>query len=344
MYAHSTPGARNASVEFDLETLRPTYRLMIGLPGRSNALAIAERLGLPLPIIERARSFLSTTELEVDEMLEDIRASQESARIDSRLAEKDRRESEQLRDDLRERIASIEEDRRTVINAARETVQIELDQVRAQLREITRRMERFGGKKEELTDIRDLLQNLDSGLRPISEIVPRRPGDVDEALRDRPLQVGDMVWVPTLDRTGEIVGLSGDEAEVAAGSFRLRVALRDLEMRAPSNRGQQPQGAKAQRRQQQSRAISLPSVQSPGMEIDLRGNSVEEMMPLLDKYIDDAYMSGLPSIRIIHGKGTGTLRRVVRDELRNHPLVKQYRTGEANEGGDGVTVALLMEQ
>ncbi len=342
VYAHGTEGVRNASVEFDLETLRPTYRLMIGLPGRSNALAIAERLGLPMPIVEHARSFISREELEVDEMLEDIKQSQESARIDRRLAEKDRRESEQIRGELRERIASIEEERRAVINAARQEAQIELDHVREQLQSITRRMERFGGKREELTDIRDLLQRLDSELKPISEIVPRR-GDGDGQVADRPIEVGDLVWVPSLDRTGELLGISGDEAEVQAGSFRVRVALDDLELRAPASRSSQPEGARAQRRERRA-SISLPRVESPGMEIDLRGNTVEEMMPLLDKYIDEAYLSGLPSIRIIHGKGTGTLRRVVRDELRNHPLVKEHRTGEASEGGDGVTVATLMEQ
>ncbi|MBA3532593.1 MAG: endonuclease MutS2, partial [Ardenticatenales bacterium] len=222
VYAHNTDRVRNASVEFDLDTLRPTYRLMIGLPGRSNALNIAERLGLPAPIIERARSFVSVEDLKVDEMLEDIKESQESARIDRRLAEKDRREAEQLRNDLRERIASIEEERRTVINQTREAAQVELDQVREQLRAITRQMERFGGKKEELTDIRDLLQRLESELKPISTLVPKRPGTVDEPLTPRPLRVGDLVWVPSLDRTGEIVEISGDEADVAAGSFRVR--------------------------------------------------------------------------------------------------------------------------
>ncbi|MGH2542950.1 MAG: Smr/MutS family protein, partial [Ardenticatenaceae bacterium] len=163
------------------------------------------------------------------------------------------------------------------------------------------------------------------------------------ALEERPLAAGDLVWVPTLDRTGEIVQISGDEADVAAGSFRVRVALRDLELRAPASRQSQPQGARAQRQARHS-TITIPRVESPGMEIDLRGNTVEEMIPLLDKYIDDAYLAGMPSVRIIHGKGTGTLRRVVRDELRNHPLVKEYRSGDGNEGGDGVTVAVLMQQ
>ncbi len=342
-FAHGTERVRNASVEFDLDTLRPTYKLMIGLPGRSNALNIAERLGLPAPIVERARSLISTEALEVDDMLEDIRVSRESARIDQRLAEKDRREAESLRDELRQRIAGIEDERRAVINQTRDEARGELDHVQEQLREITRRMERFGGKREEITDIRDLLQRLESELKPIAKVAPRRSGPQDEALRNRPLQVGDLVWVPSLDRTGEILEISGADAEVAAGSFRVRAAVRDLELRAPSNRDKQPEGARA-RRQTSRPDITLPRIETPNMEIDLRGNSVEEMLPLLDKYLDDAYLSGMPFVRIIHGKGTGTLRRAVQDELRNHPFVKSYQAGEANEGGDGVTIAKFAEQ
>lgn len=338
VYAHSTDGIRNASVEFDLDTLSPTYRLMIGLPGRSNALAIAERLGLPQEILRQARTFVAGDALEVDEMLEDIRQSQESARIDRRLAEKDRRESEQLRDDLRERMARIEQDRRVVINQTRAEAQRELEGVQEQLREITRRMERFGGKQEDLTSIRDLLAQLESELRPISELVPQR--GAAQRVAQRPLQEGDLVWVPSLDRTGEIVALSGDEAEVQAGSFRVRAALSELELRAAGG-PKAPEGAKVKRRE--GAAISLPRVESPGMEVDLRGQRVEEVLPALDRYLDEAFVSGLPRVRIIHGKGTGALRRAVRDELRRHPLVSRYRQGDAMEGGDGVTVAELAQ-
>lgn len=339
VYAHNSQGIRNASVEFDLETLRPTYNLVIGLPGRSNALNIAERLGLPASIIERARSFLSTEELQVDDLLEEIKQAHDSAKIDRQLAEKDRKEIEQLRHQLREEVAGIEKDRRQVINAAREDAQLELDHVREELRTISRQMERFGGKKGEVTNIRELIQQLDSDLKPISELVPRRIGPIEAPIK-RPLQVGDLVWVASLDRTGDILKIYGDGAEVQAGTFRLRVALRDLELRAPANRESQASTTPQKRR---TADITLPRIESPGMEIDLRGHSVEEMLPLLQKYVDHAYLSGLPFTRIIHGKGTGTLRRAVREELRHNPLVKKHRTGEQNEGGDGVTMAWMEE-
>ena len=171
VYAHSTERVRNASVEFDLDTLRPTYKLIIGLPGRSNALNIAERLGLPATLIERARSFISSEELEVDELLEEIKLAHESAKIDRRLAEKDRKETERLRNQLRTQIAGIEEDRRQVINNARQEAQAELEQVKEQLRVLTRKMQRFGGNKQDLNDIGDLIQQLNNQIKPISKIV-----------------------------------------------------------------------------------------------------------------------------------------------------------------------------
>jgi len=340
-YAHSIKHIRNASVEFDLETLRPTYNLIIGLPGRSNALNIAERLGMPTEIIERARSFLSSDELEVDELLEEIKLAHDSAKIDRRLAEKDRKESETLRDQLREQIASIEEDRREVINLTRQEAQAELQQIKEELRILTRKIRRFGGKKQELGEIKDVIKQLDSQLKPISKLAPRRPSGVDDMIEaeiKRPLRVGDLVWVSSFDRTGEVLTVSNNEAEVQTGNFRLRVAIADLKLRTPTSHQQQ---LKPKKRPQVD--ITLPKVERPNLEIDLRGKSIEEMHPLLEKYIDNAYLSGMPFVHIIHGKGTGVLRRAVREELRHHTLIKSHRSGALNQGGDGMTVATLVE-
>ncbi|HYN89450.1 MAG TPA: endonuclease MutS2 [Ardenticatenaceae bacterium] len=334
VFAHGTEGVRNASVEFDVETLRPTYRLSIGLPGRSNALNIAQRLGLSTGIIEQARSLISAEALEVDDLLEDIKQAREQALADRSTTETARAEADRLRQELRRQIAGIEEERRAVLNQAREEAADELERVKAQLRDAVRRIERWGQKHEEVTEIREELKQLEAAVAPIKPTVPVAP-----AVEDRPLRVGDMVWVPSLKRSGEIVTINGPEAEVAAGPFRVRAAIEDLELRAEAPAGA-PESAKARRAAAGS--VRAPVVDSPGMELDLRGHTVEEMLPLLDKYLDDAYLSGLPRVRIIHGKGTGTLRRVVRDELHKHPLVKNYREGENTEGGSGVTVAELM--
>jgi DNA mismatch repair protein MutS2 len=336
-YAHNTPHVKNASVEFDLETLRPTYKLMIGLPGRSNALNIAERLGLPADILEKARSFVSGDDQSVDAMLADIKQAQESARLDRRFAEQDRKEQEQLRNELRTRLAAIEDDRRTVINTTREEAKADVEIVREQLRQVTRQLERLSatgtGKKAEVQDLRELLQGVEDTLKPIA---PPRPARTSDTVVNRPLQVGDIVYVPSLDRNGEILEMSGSAAEVQAGNFRLRVALRDLELRTPvPEKANDWAGGKTRR---QRADISLPMVESPGMEIDVRGEMAEEALQRVERYLDNAYRSGLPFVRIVHGKGTGVLRRTIREYLRRNPTVKEARDGELNEGGDGVTV------
>jgi len=139
------------------------------------------------------------------------------------------------------------------------------------------------------------------------------------------------VWVAGLEVTGEITEVSGDEAEVQVGSFRIRAKVGDLELRG---RAAQPDV--------RERAVSVPRVSSPGLELNLRGQTTEEVLPRLDKYLNDAYLAGLPQVRIIHGKGTGALRRVVRDLVTKHPLVASHRPGDRYEGGEGATVVELV--
>jgi len=146
-----------------------------------------------------------------------------------------------------------------------------------------------------------------------------------------PLGLGDTVWVAGLQATGEITELAGDEAEVQVGSFRIRARVSDLELRG-----------KAAKPEITERAVSVPRVSSPGLELNLRGQTVEEVLPRLDKYLNDAYLAGLPQVRVIHGKGTGTLRRVVREFVASHPLVASHRPGDRYEGGEGATVVELV--
>jgi DNA mismatch repair protein MutS2 len=150
-----------------------------------------------------------------------------------------------------------------------------------------------------------------------------------------PIEVGDRVWVATLQASGEVLSLNerGGEAEVQIGNFRLKLPIKRLELRQKAVRDTQPVRMSIQ---------GGATIHSPGMEFDMRGERVEEAMPKLERYLDDAYMARLPWVRIIHGKGTGALREAVRNLLRDHPSVAQFRNGEAGEGGDGVTVAKLV--
>jgi DNA mismatch repair protein MutS2 len=151
---------------------------------------------------------------------------------------------------------------------------------------------------------------------------------------DGPLQVGDKVWVPSLQASGEVAAVGPREVEVKVGGFRLKLAPSRVELR---QRGDQLATLR-------ETTVAAPRPASPGMELDLRGLTVDDMLVELDRYLDTAYLAGLPFVRIIHGKGTGALRQAVREELRAHPLVGEFRAGDANEGGEGVTVAKLVQR
>jgi DNA mismatch repair protein MutS2 len=340
LYAHNTPGVRNASVEFDIETLRPTYELSIGLPGRSNALVIARRLGLNPVIVDAAESIVRPDALQADALLDDIkRAKQETIQTSERAKERER-QAQLLEADLRYQLAQIEEARRSVIAEIRQTMERELDEARKEVERARRQASQasqFGAQgahehflaeaQEELTRRRRKLEDVDLNVSA--------PSTSSEAISG-PIEVGDRVWVASLQASGEVLALHerGEEADVQIGNFRLKLPIKRLELR---------QKAVQERSVVQMESRGSPRVESPGMEYDMRGARVEEGLADLERYLDTAYMARLPWVRIIHGKGTGALRDAVRNMLRSHPVVSEFRGGEGGEGGDGVTVAKLID-
>jgi DNA mismatch repair protein MutS2 len=322
-YAHTTPGVENACVEFDLETLSPTYELSIGLPGRSNAFAIARRLGLSPEIVSQAESMVSPESLETEGLLAEIKQARQEALDAEEAAKAARHRAEDLEGELRQELVDIEKTRREILSSAHEEAQRELEEIRAELRRIRSGLGMTTVTQEWVAQAEDRLASLEP--QPVEPVFQPRFGPQEE------LRLGDTVWVAGLEATGEITELAGDEAEVQVGSFRIRAKVRDLELRG--------RAAQAEVRQ---RVVSVPRVSSPGLELNLRGQTTEEALPRLDKYLNDAYLAGLPQVRIIHGKGTGALRRVVRDFAANHPLVASYQPGDRYEGGEGATVVKLV--
>lgn len=322
-YAHTTPGVENACVEFDLETLSPTYELSIGLPGRSNAFAIARRLGLSPDIVSEAESLVSPESLETESLLAEIKQAHQEALDSQEAAEAARRRAEDLEGELRQELTDIGKTRREILSVAREEAQQKLEEVRAELRKIRAGLGMTAVSQEWVAQAEDRLASLEP--EPVEPIVRPRFMPQEE------LRLGDTVWVAGLEATGEITELAGDEAEVQVGSFRIRAKVTDLDLRG---RAVQPEV--------RERAVSAPRVSSPGLELNLRGQTVEEVLPRLDKYLNDAYLAGLPQVRIVHGKGTGALRRAVRDLVVSHPLVASHRPGDRYEGGDGATVVKLV--
>jgi DNA mismatch repair protein MutS2 len=330
-YAHAKPGVVNASVEFDLESLQPTYHLTIGLPGRSNALAIAERLGLPTKIVSEARSEISPSDLRAEDMLDEIHRQRELARVARNAAEESRQESETIRNQLATRLDNVEDERRSLLEESRLEAEGEVKSIRKELKMLRRELRKHRQPIQALKEIEDQVQELEE---QVGTPVERQAPDV--APVHGPVRLGSKVKLRTLGNEGVVTALSEDEAEVQIGVLRIRARLSELVLKngepVADGRTQGSDGAVA---------LATRRHESPGLELDLRGQRSEDALDILDGYLERAYLAKLPWVRIIHGKGTGKLRKVVREALSQHPHVSSFEGGKRTEGGDGVTVAKL---
>lgn len=338
LYAHNTPGVRNASVEFDVETLSPTYELSIGLPGRSNALTIARRLGLNPVIVEKAESIVRPDTLQADKLLDDIRRARQEALEAAERAKARERQAQLLEADLRYRLAQIEQARRSVIAETRALMQAELEAARKEIEQLRRQAR--SGFSTGTTAHEEFLARAEKELARRSqatEEVNRRvvvPGSAEERLIGS-IEVGDTVWVPSLQASGEVLAIhsASNEADVQLGNFRLKLPMKRLELRQKAVKETAASGVTIR--------VEVPT-SSPGIELDLRGERVEEGLERLERYLDEAYRARLPFVRIIHGHGTGAMKSAVREALKHHPLVGSMRAGDPGEGGDGVTMVKLV--
>ena len=329
-YAYSTEGVANASVEFDVDTLRPTYELTIGLPGRSNALAIAARLGLPAEIVDSAREGLEVSEVEMEDLLAEIREARRASTAERVLATEKRVRAEAWAARLEKALREIEEQRAELLNTARRQAEGELETARRAIRRLLERAERAGGGREALAEARGAL---DAKVEELTDIVAER--EQAEVIVPPPepeqLAPGARVRVRSLSAEGEVLELDErkDEVLVQMGALRMRVDVADLEwIAAPAT--VQPVISSGRH------AIDTGAA-SP-IELDLRGMRVEEALARVDEQLDRALLIGSPFIRIVHGHGTGALKQAVREALRRHRSVTRHRAGEKGEGGDGATV------
>lgn len=339
IYAVETPGVRNASVEFDLDTLAPTYRLIVGLPGRSNALAIAARLGLNETIIDDARQFVALEDLVADDLLDEIQRTRHEIAKQHEETEVLRDAVAQRRDELQIRLDKIEDERRNVIREARRAAENDLNNFREEMKRLRNDLRRAGMPLEKLQALQAAADKMAAWTQePLDEDELEQLEDMDWQPR-----LGDTVYLDTFNSEGTIVELDDKEATLQVGTLRVKAKYRDIRKRNRSER--RSDEAKERRKEiQPSERRLAPQVASPGLELDLRGNRVDEAIAKLDRYIDAAYLAGLPFGRIIHGKGTGKLREAVRAYLRQHALISKVTGAEANEGGSGVTVIHLAPQ
>lgn len=345
-YAHGTPGIVNASVEFDVRTLRPTYQLTIGLPGRSNAIAIAQRLGLPDSILEAARSEVNPEALRADNMLDDIKRQRNLAHKERQKAEKARAEAHKLRRELDERLEKIEDERREVLAKARAEGELEVEILKRNLESLKRQMNKARQPVEALAKLEEKLEQAEEKIaQPVERQKPKA-----ESQPTGPLKLGEKVILRTLGSQGIITALSENEVEVQVGSLRVRAKRGDIQRKSDEETSEtadrRPQAEKRRKGAESGDSggrSSSPVTSSPGLELDLRGMMAEDALARLEDYLDKAYLSGMPFVRIIHGKGTGKLRQEVRAALKHHPQVATFEIGLESEGGDGVTVAKMVK-
>lgn len=343
-YAYVTEGTDNASVEFDVETLQPTYRLLVGVAGQSNALEIASRLGMPDEIIDSARQLIEPESHEADQMLDEIRQRLSAAELAEEEAEREREQARKAREEAEEARRKAEEAKHLARQEARSEVQSELESARKLIRRLEnaaavpspppqprqpKNGEKHKGKpKSEAESARQEVKQVEDQLRSQRRKQPAPPR------REEPIRVGDRVDIPSLDMTGEVLEIdpTGEQAELLVGSFKVTQPVALLKRRS----GPIPNESKRTR-------ISTPAAPRVDNEIHLRGKRAEEVMRELDEYLDDAAQASLPWVRIVHGKGSGTLRGIVHDMLKAHPTVSRFHLADYREGGDGVTYAYFKD-
>jgi len=340
VFALTTPAVENACCEFDVETLRPTYRLLIGIPGKSNAFAISKKLGLPDYIIDDAKSRLESN----DEAFEDLLANLETSRV---TIEKEREEIAnykaeiaRLKKNLEQKEERLDERKEKLIRNANEEAQRILREAKETadqtIKQINKLAQSSGVGKEleaQRTKLREKLDKVDKNLTIKNEKGPKK------TVSPKKLKLGDGVKVLTMNLNGTVSSLPNAKGDlyVQMGILRSLVNIKDLELLdepSVSGPGLNPPG----RNNTGSGKIKMSKSFSVSPEVNLIGMTVDEAIPVLDKYLDDAYLAHLPSVRVVHGRGTGALKAGVHRHLKKLSYVREFRLGDFGEGDTGVTI------
>jgi DNA mismatch repair protein MutS2 len=336
-FAHGTDGVVNASLEFDIKTLRPTYKLTLGLPGRSNALLIAQKLGLPQPIIDSARAEINPLDLRADKLLDDIRKERNRTSREREKLEKARAKLEEQTRELEKRLEKIEDERRETLAKARAEGELEVAVLKKNIDSLKSQLKKAS---QPLQAIRAIEEKMEKMEEKVEAPVERQSTGTMSASSNQPLKLGERVTVGTLNTEGVITALGESDAEVQIGTIRMRARLSDL-ARVDKLKVESQKLKVESQKSSDLRPSTFDVRRSPDMEVDLRGLMSEDALDKMERYLEQAFLSGLPFVRIIHGKGTGRLRQAVREALRGHEYVKSFEEGGDKEGGEGVTVAKL---
>ncbi len=326
-FAHTTPGLQNASFDFDPATLTPTYHMTLGIPGGSNALATASRLGVPSGIINEARTMLSQGALDLDTMISDIMAEKQKIQEVREVLEKESGRAKMQNAELEARLKQLKNEEKRTIQEARDKVVREAAELHRQIRQANSEL-RKKKTREAVDTAKKTLAAMQSRLN--SEAWTPKLQETEE---EQQISAGDTVFLNEINQQGVVLSVfeKTQEVEVQVGQVKLKTGISGIE--------KVPGGTAA--RKEKTTGIVKPDVGAVSSRLDLRGKRADEVEVEVDRYLNDASMSTLNEVLIIHGFGTGTVRQIARDFISSHPLVKSYRAGEQGEGGDGVTVVRL---
>lgn len=326
-YGYNREGVTNASVEFDIETLSPTYKLLIGVPGRSNAFEISKRLGLKEAVIATAKSYISADSNQVEGMIAALEENRRQAEAELEEAHGLLRDAEKLHQDLQKHMAEYYTRKETLEEKAKEKAQEIIEKAKVESEEVIRSLRKMQIEKQAEVKEHELIE----AKKRLEEAVPKTKQSKKAAVQKNSTHVfkpGDEVKVVSFDQKGNLIEqVSDKEWQVQIGILKMKVNEADLQF------------IKSEKAVQTQPMATIKGKDfHVGLELDLRGERFEDALVRVEKYIDDALLAGYPRVSVIHGKGTGALRQGVQEYLRNHRSVKKIRFGDAGEGGTGVTV------
>ncbi len=351
-YALTADGVQNASVEFDEGTLAPTYRLLQGVPGSSNAFAIAGRLGMPAALLDAARRALTGSD-ETADLLRELEEGRRSALADARDAERARVEAQMLRRRYQEQLDGLDALRREARQKAQEDARVLLRRAQEKMDNTLSELRRAGTEGKRTERARQAIQSIGQELQSSIErdLSPAPTLPIAPDIPDRPLRRGDRVQITSLGMAGELLDdPHGADSPVAVQVGAIRVSVPPSSLRLAGESGSPPSQTRRPlpqagegRKEHENGASSLGLAKAAAIapELLLLGQRADEAVQNVEKYLDNAYAAGLTQARVVHGKGTGALRRAVQDYLKSHPLVESYTMANADEGGAGATVVTL---
>ena len=339
VYALTTEGVENACCEFDVESLKPTYRLLIGIPGKSNAFAISSKLGLPDYIIEDAKTRLTEHDVSFEDLLGDLENSRRTIEKERDEIQNYKREVERLKTQTRQKQEKLEEQRERILREANERANAILRDAKEMADETMKNFRKFGKEgisAAEMEKERERLRQKIKETSAKSTLTPQKP---KKTYKPSDFKLGESVKVLSMNLTGTISSLPDSRGNVTVqmGILRSQVNISDLEIIEEQN----PYAPKNMRRTGGGK-IKMSKSLSVSPEINLLGKTVDEAVAELDKYLDDALLSHLNSVRVVHGKGTGALRKGIHEYLRRQKHVKSYHLAEFGEGDAGVTIVNLV--